>query len=57
MKQADCFGEHSLDLPGGGIKTSGGEVLLRAKGQAYRGMDFEDIVVRSRQDGTRLLLG
>ena len=47
----------SLDLPGGAIKTSGGEVMLRAKGQAYRGADFEDIVVLTREDGTRLLLG
>ena len=27
----------SLDRPGGSIKTSAGEVLLRTKGQAYRG--------------------
>ena len=47
----------SLDLPGGEIKTSSGEVLLRAKGQAYRGADFEEIVVLTREDGTRLRLG
>ena len=27
----------SLDLPGGSVKTAGGEVLLRTKGQAYVG--------------------
>jgi multidrug efflux pump subunit AcrB len=47
----------SLDLPGGSVKTSGGEILLRSKGQAYRGTEFESIVLRSRSDGTRLLLG
>jgi len=47
----------SLDLPGGSIKTRGGEVLLRTKGQAYRAPDFEKIVLVSRADGTRLLLG
>ncbi len=47
----------SLDLPGGSIKTRGGEVLLRTKGQAYRAPDFERIVLLARPDGTRLLLG
>lgn len=47
----------SLDLPGGTIETAGGEILLRAKGQAYRGPDFEDIIVLTRADGTRVTLG
>jgi multidrug efflux pump subunit AcrB len=46
----------SLDRPGGAIKTRAGEVLLRTKGQAYVGRDFEEIVVMTRPDGTRLLL-
>ena len=46
----------SLDLPGGRIKTEGGEVLLRTKGQAYWGRDFEDLVVLSNADGTRVPL-
>jgi len=47
----------SLDMPGGSLKTSRGEILLRTKGQAYTGRDFENIVVLTRRDGTRLLLG
>jgi multidrug efflux pump subunit AcrB len=47
----------SLDMPGGSIKTRRGEILLRTKGQAYTGHDFESIVVLTRRDGTRLLLG
>ncbi len=47
----------SLDLPGGSIRTTGGEILLRSKGQAYQGREFEQIAVRSHPDGTRLLLG
>jgi multidrug efflux pump subunit AcrB len=47
----------SLDLPGGSIRTPGGEILLRTKGQAYRGDDFEDLVLLTRPDGTRLMLG
>lgn len=46
----------SLDLPGGSIKTSAGEILLRTKGQAYWGKDFEKLVVLTRDDGTRLYL-
>ncbi|MCZ6635478.1 MAG: efflux RND transporter permease subunit [bacterium] len=46
----------SIDLPGGSIRTSGGEILLRTKGQAYRGPEFESIVIRTRPDGTHLTL-
>lgn len=47
----------SLDIPGGSIKADGGEILLRTKGQAYRGQEFEDIVVVSRTDGASITLG
>jgi multidrug efflux pump subunit AcrB len=46
----------SLDLPGGSIKTSAGEILLRTKGQAYWGYEFENLVITTRSDGTRLYL-
>jgi multidrug efflux pump subunit AcrB len=46
----------SLDMPGGTLKTEGGDILLRAKGQAYWGEEFEDIVVVTRNDGTRVFL-
>ena len=47
----------SLDMPGGSIKTEGGEILLRSKGQAYRGHEYEDIVIVTRADGTSITLG
>jgi len=47
----------SLDMPGGSLKTRGGEILLRTVGQAYRGSDFEGLVLMSRPDGTRLRVG
>ncbi len=47
----------SLDLPGGSIRAREGEILLRATGQAYEGDEFASIVLRTRPDGTRLLLG
>ena len=46
----------SLDLPGGSIKTDAGEILLRTKGQAYRGSEFGRLVVLTRPDGTRVQL-
>ncbi len=54
---ANAVRRSSLDLPGGSIKTRGGEILLRSKGQAYVGQDFEDIVVLTRPNGTTLTLG
>ena len=53
---ADAVSMSSLDLPGGAVKTQGGEILLRTKGQMYRGREFEDIVVVTRPDGTRVEL-
>ena len=53
---ADAIRRASMDLPGGSIKTQGGEILLRSKGQAYRGPEFEDIVVVTRPDGTNISL-
>ena len=47
----------SLDLPGGTVRSDNGEILLRTIGQAYTGHEYEQIVVMTRGDGTRLLLG
>ncbi|WP_051275272.1 efflux RND transporter permease subunit [Aestuariibacter salexigens] len=47
----------SVDLPGGAIKSDNGDILLRTKGQAYTGYDFSQLVLFTRPDGTRLLLG
>ncbi len=54
---AQAIRRSSLDLPGGSIKTQGGEVLLRTKGQAYIGREFEEIILRTRPDGSRVLVG
>jgi len=53
---ADAIGRSSLDLPGGSVKTQGGEILIRTKGQMYVGNEFEDIIVLTRKDGTKLRL-
>jgi multidrug efflux pump subunit AcrB len=46
----------SLDLPGGTIKTEGGDILLRTEGQVYTGLEYGDLVLRTFADGTRLTL-
>jgi multidrug efflux pump subunit AcrB len=54
---ARAIRQSSLDLPGGKIKTAGGEILLRTKAQAYRGREFEELPLLSLADGTRLAVG
>lgn len=49
--------QSSLDLPGGSVKTRGGEILLRTKGQAYRGPEFERIILLTQPDGSQVRLG
>ncbi len=47
----------SVDMPGGAIKSDGGDILLRTEGQVYTGQEFADLVLRTYPDGTRLTLG
>ena len=42
----------SVDLSAGNIRTEGGDVLIRSKGQAYRRSDFAEIVVKTNSDGS-----
>ena len=53
---ADAVRRTSLDLPSGSIRTSAGEVVIRAKGKRYTSKEFEDIVVTTKPDGSQLLL-
>ena len=56
VEVAQAVRKGSLDLPAGSIRSDSGDILVRTKGQAYVGRDFEDILVRTNADGTRLLL-
>lgn len=53
---ANAIRRSSLDMPGGTLKTRNGEILIRTTGQAYWGEEFENVVVLTRNDGTRLTL-
>ncbi|MEL7298618.1 MAG: efflux RND transporter permease subunit, partial [Pseudomonadota bacterium] len=49
---AQAINQSSLDLSAGNVRSAGGDVLLRSKGQAYRQSEFEDIIVKTNPDGT-----
>jgi len=53
---ANAIRSSSINLSAGNVRTEGGDVLLRTQAQAYRQDDFEEIVVMTRDDGTRILL-
>jgi multidrug efflux pump subunit AcrB len=54
---AQRVGKASLDLPGGTIRTEGGEILLRTKERRYFGPGYAEIVVVNQPDGTEVRLG
>lgn len=47
----------ALELPGGGVKTAQGEILVRVKDRRDYGRDFADIPIITTDDGTQVLLG
>ncbi len=53
---ADAITENSIDLGGGVIRSSRGDISLRARDQAYVKKDFENLPLRTRSDGTRVLV-
>ena len=53
---ANAVRRHSVDLPGGSVKTEIGEVLLRTEGQAYSGDEYARLPLLTRPDGTSILL-
>ena len=53
---ADIVREQAVDVPAGGIKSKGGEVLLRTSERREVASEFSDLVLLSREDGTELTL-
>ena len=49
--------QSSLDSPAGSIEAGDQQIRIRTVGQNYSQQDFEDIVLRTRPDGTILRLG
>ena len=54
---AQAIRSSSLNLPGGTVRTSKGEVLIRSNTQAYSARDFEQLVLRTSSQGAMLTLG
>ncbi|MCO7225602.1 efflux RND transporter permease subunit [Pleionea sp. CnH1-48] len=48
--------QNSLDLSAGNMRTQGGDIFIRSRGQAYIGSDFGSIPVVTSQDGSKVLL-
>ena len=53
---ARAIEQGTVDLSAGNIRTQNAEILVRTKGQAYGKSDFENIVVLTQPNGTRLTL-
>lgn len=53
---ANAVKASSQDLSAGNVRTEGGDVLVRSKGQAYRRDEFEQIIIKTNEDGTLLQL-
>ena len=53
---ADAVRKASLDLPGGSVRTTSGEVLLRTESRRYTAKEFAPIPVITRPDGSTVTL-
>jgi len=54
---ARAINEKAVDVPAGGIKTKGGEVLLRTTERRDFASEFRDIALISKEDGAEVTLG
>ncbi len=54
---AERISASSLDLSAGNIRTDGGDILIRSKGQAYSRDEFESVIIKTHPDGSLLRLG
>lgn len=54
---AAAINASSLELPGGSLKTAGGELLVRVADRKRTGAELAQVVVKSDPQGGRVLLG
>jgi len=54
---AGIIRKSSLDLPGGSLKTIGGEVLIHTNMRRYTGGEFDSVAVFYQPNGSRVTLG
>ncbi len=48
--------QESVEIPGGTVKTRGGDILIRMTERKYRGSEFASIVLATRPDGSSVRL-
>jgi multidrug efflux pump subunit AcrB len=53
---SSAISDSSTDISAGNLKTQGGDILLRSKGQAYRKDEFEKIAIKTHVDGSIIQL-
>ena len=53
---ASIISRSSVELPGGGMKTSGGEILVRVMDRRDLGREFAQIPIVTAADGTQVML-
>lgn len=53
---AQAVENNSVDLGGGDVRSARGDISLRARDQAYRKADFENLPVRTDADGSRIFI-
>ncbi|GMM84686.1 efflux RND transporter permease subunit [Pseudoalteromonas sp. MTN2-4] len=53
---SNLIASSSTDISAGNLKSSGGDILLRSKGQAYRKNEFENIAIKTNSDGSIIRL-
>lgn len=53
---SSAISNSSIDISAGNLKTQGGDILLRSKGQAYRKDEFEKIAIKTNIDGSIIRL-
>ncbi len=54
---ASAVRRSSLDLPGGSVRTKGGEVMIRTESRRYTADEFAPVTVITRRDGSVVKLG
>ena len=54
---SDAIRAYSSDIPAGTIESKQGDILLRVQEQRYTGEEFENIILRTLNDGSTLHIG
>lgn len=54
---ANILRNNSRDVSAGNLKTEGGDIFIRSRGQAYRAQEFAQIPIITSQDGSLIKLG